>query len=96
MTEETNSGAAMPTLEDWQHWTLVMGRAQQMLMEFWAEQVKQGKAMPAWSPPAFGFGDQGAHGRPEWRRRAGVPAERVRSQDVKLPIRCSHAHHHAP
>ena len=31
MTDETT---AIPTLEDWQHWTLVMGRAQQMLMEF--------------------------------------------------------------
>ena len=42
MADDKNSaGAAMPTLEDWQHWTLVMGRAQQMLMEFWAEQMKQ-------------------------------------------------------
>ena len=31
MTEERTS--AMPTLEDWQHWTLATGRAQQMLME---------------------------------------------------------------
>ena len=36
----------MPTLEDWQHWTLVMGRAQQMLMEFWAEQPEEGSAVP--------------------------------------------------
>ena len=35
----------MPTLEDWQHWTYVMGRAQQMMMEFWAQQ-SAGK-MPA-------------------------------------------------
>ena len=33
MADETKSGAAIPTLEDWQHWTLVMGRAQQMMME---------------------------------------------------------------
>ena len=34
MTNETTSGATtgIPTLEDWQHWTWVMGRAQQMLM----------------------------------------------------------------
>src|SRR5690349_23145670 len=59
MTDETNSGAstAMPSLEDWQHWTLVMGRAQQMLMEFWAESLKKDQPFPAWSPPAFGFGD---------------------------------------
>src|SRR5919112_5669354 len=58
MTEEAKTGSAMPTLEDWQHWTLVMGRAQQMLMEFWAEQMKQGQKFPDWSAPAFGFGGQ--------------------------------------
>src|SRR3954452_4754879 len=58
MADETNIGGAMPTLEDWQHWTLVMGRAQQMLMEFWAESLKKDQAFPTWSSPAFGFGDQ--------------------------------------
>ncbi len=60
MADETKTGAAMPTLEDWQHWTLVMGQAQQMLMEFWAESLKKDQALPsfgAWSPPAFGFAD---------------------------------------
>jgi polyhydroxyalkanoate synthase subunit PhaC len=52
MADDTN----IPTLEDWQHWTLVMGRAQQLLMEFWAEQMKSGQPMPYWSPPAFDFG----------------------------------------
>ncbi len=39
----------LPTLEDWQHWTYVMGRAQQMMMESWISQ--SGKEMPAfdWS-----------------------------------------------
>ncbi|MEP7131045.1 MAG: class I poly(R)-hydroxyalkanoic acid synthase [Sphingomicrobium sp.] len=62
MTEDSkpSGGAAMPSLEDWQHWTLVMGQAQQMLMEFWAESVKKNQAFPAWSLPAFGFGDQAA------------------------------------
>jgi polyhydroxyalkanoate synthase len=59
MNEQATTGSAMPTLEDWQHWTLVMGRAQQMLMEFWAEQMKKGQPMPAWTPPAFGFGEHG-------------------------------------
>jgi polyhydroxyalkanoate synthase subunit PhaC len=63
MADDPKTAAAMPTLEDWQHWTLVMGRAQQMLMEFWADQMKKGQPMPsfasAWSPPAFGFGEQG-------------------------------------
>jgi polyhydroxyalkanoate synthase len=60
MTNEARTDSGIPTLEDWQHWTLVMGRAQQMLMEFWADQVKKGQTMPAWSPPAFGFGEQAA------------------------------------
>src|SRR6476659_1634396 len=47
----------IPTLEDWQHWTLVMGRAQQMLMEFWADSLKKDQPFPPWSPPAFGFGE---------------------------------------
>src|SRR3954453_9127819 len=58
MTDEAKTAGAIPTLEDWQHWTLVMGRAQQMLMEFWAESLKKDQAFPTWSPPAFGFGGQ--------------------------------------
>ncbi|NUR10740.1 MAG: class I poly(R)-hydroxyalkanoic acid synthase, partial [Bradyrhizobium sp.] len=75
MADNPKTANAMPTLEDWQHWTLVMGRAQQMLMEFWAEQVKQGQAMPAWSTPAFGFGEQGpASGDPMALMSAGAQA----------------------
>src|SRR5919112_6222854 len=59
MADEANSGPAMPTLEDWQHWTLVMGRAQQMLMEFWAESLKKEQPFPGWSMPAFGFAEKG-------------------------------------
>ena len=66
----------MPTLEDWQHWTLVMGRAQQMLMEFWAEQLKKDQAMPSLVVRrAFGFGEQSARERPDGadeRGRAGL------------------------
>ena len=57
MADETNSASAIPALEDWQHWTLVMGRAQQMLMEFWAESLKKDQPFPQWSPSAFGFGE---------------------------------------
>jgi len=55
--EETTSTGAIPTLEDWQHWTLVMGRAQQMLMEFWTESAAKDQPMPSfghfWSTPAL-------------------------------------------
>ncbi|MEO1046148.1 MAG: class I poly(R)-hydroxyalkanoic acid synthase [Pseudomonadota bacterium] len=35
------AGEAMPTLEDMQHWTWVMGRAQQMMMEHMAEMASK-------------------------------------------------------
>ena len=62
MPDETETPSAIPTLEDWQHWTWVMGRAQQMLMETWADGLKQGQPWPStpppWGafPPAFGPG----------------------------------------
>jgi len=76
MAEDTNTaGAAMPTLEDWQHWTLVMGRAQQMLMEFWAESLKKDQPFPSFSPPpAFGFGEQGPASDPMALMTAGAQA----------------------
>jgi polyhydroxyalkanoate synthase len=61
MANDTDTANPIPTLEDWQHWTYVMGRAQQMLMEAWAEGLKEGESWPAapppWGafPPAFGW-----------------------------------------
>ncbi|URD60525.1 class I poly(R)-hydroxyalkanoic acid synthase [Sphingomonas sp. KRR8] len=52
MTDSASPTPPFPTLEDWQHWTLVMGRAQQMLMEAWAEGLKQGQPLPGVKPPA--------------------------------------------
>ena len=74
MADETNSGAAIPTLEDWQHWTLVIGRAQQMLMEFWAEQAKDAKPFAGWDPSAFGFGGNQPAGDPMALMSAGAQA----------------------
>jgi len=73
MADDPNQTNAIPTLEDWQHWTLVMGRAQQMLMEFWAEQMKKGQPIPPWTP-AFGFGDQAAAADPMALMSAGAQA----------------------
>ena len=50
---DATTASAIPTLEDWQHWTLVMGRAQQMLMEFWASGLKGDQPFPGWSPAAL-------------------------------------------
>src|SRR5919107_5349757 len=74
MAENSKAGTAIPTLEDWQHWTLVMGRAQQMLMEFWADSLKKDQPFPAWSPPAFGFGDGSAATDPMALMTAGAQA----------------------
>ena len=52
MTTSSTPTSPFPTLEDWQHWTLVMGRAQQMLMETWAESLKAGEPMPGIKPTA--------------------------------------------
>ncbi|HEX6603267.1 MAG TPA: class I poly(R)-hydroxyalkanoic acid synthase [Sphingomicrobium sp.] len=74
MADQTNTESAIPTLEDWQHWTLVMGRAQQMLMEFWAESLRKDQPFPGWSPPAFGFAEQGAGADPMALMTAGAEA----------------------
>ena len=72
MTDEMKS--AIPTLEDWQHWTLVMGRAQQMMMEFWSEGMKKDQPFPAWSPSAFGFADTPPASDPMALMSAGAQA----------------------
>lgn len=51
MTDDTTATApdpstAIPTLEDMQHWTLVMGRAQQMIMEAWADNLAKSGKLP--------------------------------------------------
>ena len=73
MTNDAKTDSPIPTLEDWQHWTLVMGRAQQMLMEFWAEQMKKGQQMPQLTP-AFGFGEEAAAADPMALMSAGAQA----------------------
>jgi len=74
MADDPKSTTAIPTLEDWQHWTLVMGRAQQMLMEFWAEQMKSGQPIPNWSPGAFGFAGDAPTSDPMALMNAGAQA----------------------
>jgi polyhydroxyalkanoate synthase len=49
MTDDTTT--TIPSLEDWQHWALVMARANQMVMEAWAENLAQGKSMPGFGLP---------------------------------------------
>jgi polyhydroxyalkanoate synthase len=74
MAEDTNTGGAIPSLEDWQHWTLVMGRAQQMLMEYWAESLKKDQPFPGLNPSAFGFGEAQPAADPMALMTAGAQA----------------------
>ena len=50
MTDTRPRHAPFPSLEDWQHWTWVMGRAQQMLMEAWADSLKKDEPLPGHRP----------------------------------------------
>ena len=49
MSDETTTSP--PGIEDWQHWALVMAKANQMILEAWADNLTKGSAMPG-----FGFG----------------------------------------
>ncbi len=42
----TQQSSAIPGLEEMQHWTLIMGRAQQMLMQAWADALPKDKPFP--------------------------------------------------
>jgi len=48
MTDETTT---IPSIDDWQHWALVMARANQMIMEAWADNLSQAKSMPGFGLP---------------------------------------------
>jgi hypothetical protein len=49
MTEDSTT--TIPTMEDWQHWALVVARANQMIMEAWADNLAKGKTMPGFGLP---------------------------------------------
>jgi poly[(R)-3-hydroxyalkanoate] polymerase subunit PhaC len=96
-TDEKQVGA-IPSLEDWQHWTLVMGRAQQMLMEAWAKGLEKDQPASGW-PPAFGQfagpgsdpmalmtagADAWAKGLDAWGKLLGVTAQAVEKKDRRF------------
>ena len=51
MTDETTT---IPSPEDWQQWALVMARANQMIMEAWADNLAKGSSMPGFGLPVAG------------------------------------------
>jgi polyhydroxyalkanoate synthase len=69
MTDAPDTEPPIPALEDMQHWTLLMGRAQQMIMEAWADNL--GKAA---SMPGFGLGAPAQSADPMAWMSAGAEA----------------------
>ncbi|MDP8914852.1 MAG: class I poly(R)-hydroxyalkanoic acid synthase, partial [Pseudomonadota bacterium] len=53
---DTIDAPKLPSLEDMQHWTYVMGRAQQLMMEHVARQVSDAGNKMATSPPKLSLG----------------------------------------
>ena len=82
----------IPSLEDWQHWTWVMGRAQQMLMEAWADSLKEDQPFPAMAPAnaadPMAWMTAGAEawskGLEAWGRMLGATAEAAQRKDRRF------------
>ena len=53
--DSTTTTAPPPGVDDWQHWASVMARANQMLLEAWADNLAKGASLPG-----FGFGPAAA------------------------------------
>jgi polyhydroxyalkanoate synthase len=91
MTTETKT-APFPSLEDWQHWTWVMGRAQQMLMEAWADSIRKDEPFPGLTPPntsdPMAWMTAGAEawskGLEAWGKMLGATAEAGQRKDRRF------------
>ena len=93
MTDDiTTTTPPFPTLEDWQHWTWVTGRAQQMLMENLAESLKSdeptaGLASPAATDPMAWMtagAEAWSKGFEAWGRMLGATAEAGQRKDRRF------------
>jgi len=93
MTDDsTTTTTPFPTLEDWQHWTWVTGRAQQMLMETWAESLKNdepiaGLATPAATDPMAWMtagAEAWSKGLEAWGKMLGATAEAGERKDRRF------------
>ncbi len=93
MTDDTSTKTPpFPTLEDWQHWTWVTGRAQQMLMETWADSLNQdepvaGLATPAPSDPMAWMtagAEAWSKGLEAWGKMLGATAEAGNVRDRRF------------
>ena len=93
MTDDsTTTTTPFPTLEDWQHWTWVTGRAQQMLMENWAESLKSeepkvGLAAPAATDPMAWMtagAEAWSKGFEAWGKMLGATAEAGERKDRRF------------
>jgi polyhydroxyalkanoate synthase len=91
MTTETTT-PPFPSLEDWQHWTWVMGRAQQMMMEAWADNLKKEEPFPgltgasAADPMAWmtAGAEAWSKGLEAWGKMLGATAQAGQRQDRRF------------
>jgi polyhydroxyalkanoate synthase len=90
MTDDTKT-APFPGLEDWQHWTFVMGRAQQMMMEAWLDSLGKdepmlgAKAAPA-DPMAWmtAGAEAWSKGLESWGKMLGATSEVGQKKDRRF------------
>src|SRR5829696_10942 len=91
MTTDTTT-PPFPSLEDWRHWTWVMGRAQQMMMEAWADNLKKDEPFPglaggnAADPMAWmtAGAEAWSKGLEAWGRMLGATAEAGQKTDRRF------------
>jgi polyhydroxyalkanoate synthase len=91
MTTETTT-PPFPSLEDWQHWTWVMGRAQQMMMDAWTDNLKKDEPFPsltgatAADPMAWmtAGAEAWSKGLEAWGRMLGATAEASQRKDRRF------------
>ena len=88
MTDQHDTAAPLPSLEDWQHWTLVTGRAQQMLMEAWADKLQEPDALiakPADPMPLLTAGaEMWSKGLAAWGEMLGGIAKATETKDRRF------------
>jgi len=91
MTTDTTT-PPFPSLEDWQHWTWVMGRAQQLMMEAWADNLNKDQPFPgiaggkAGDPMAWmtAGAEAWSKGLEAWGKMLGTTAEAGQKADRRF------------
>jgi polyhydroxyalkanoate synthase len=94
---DDSTTAAPPGIEDWQHWALVMARANQMILEAWAENLGRASHMsglgfgPAAAPQASdprqwmsAGAEMWAKGLENWSKMLGQASDAANARDRRF------------